>query len=129
MNSVKNAVYLAIFLHMARKIFAKANTPRPRVKVKGVNGKKFFQADPARVHEAARNIRSSYSEEPLYHMTGVDVAAMLKESLEREVSEELSAEMQRTLIPSMKELTKQYSQPLTYVCHRIYTEEKKQVQP
>jgi hypothetical protein len=80
-----NAIYLAIFLHMARKILRKVNTPKPRVRVKTVNGRKLFQADPDRVHDAARKIRSSYSEEQMCSMVGYDVEALLKESLQQEM--------------------------------------------
>lgn len=88
MQTISNAIYLAIFLHMARKILRKVNTPRPRVRVKTVNGRKLFQADPARVHDAARTIRTSYSEEQMSSMVGYDVEALLKESLQYEMQAE-----------------------------------------
>ena len=88
MKSIRNAIYLAIFLHMARKILRKVNTPKPRARVKTVNGRKLFQADPGRVHDAARKIRASYSEEQMCSMVGYDVEALLKESLQYEMQAE-----------------------------------------
>ena len=85
MSGIKNAIYLAIFLHMARKILRKACTPRPRVRVRTINGRKVFQADPERVRAASRKIRASYSEEQMSSMTGYDVEALLKESLQQEI--------------------------------------------
>ena len=88
MKSIRNAIYLAIFLHMARKILRKVNTPKPRVRVKTVNGRKLFQADPDRVHDAAKTIRTSYSEEQMCRMVGYDVRALLDESLQQEIQAE-----------------------------------------
>lgn len=88
MQTISNAIYLAIFLHMARKILRKVNTPRPRVRVKTVNGRKLFRADPDRVHDAAKTIRTSYSEEQMCRMVGYDVEALLKESLQYEMQAE-----------------------------------------
>lgn len=89
MKSISNAIYIAIFLHMARKILRKVNTPKPRIRVKTVNGRKLFQADPGRVHDAARTIRASYSEEQMCSMVGYDVEALLKESLQYEMQAEV----------------------------------------
>lgn len=88
MKSIRNAIYLAIFLHMARKILRKVNTPKPRARVKTVNGRKLFQADPDRVHDAARTIRASYSEEQMCSMVGYDVEALLKEAMQQEIQAE-----------------------------------------
>ena len=88
MKSIRNAIYLAIFLHMARKILRKVNTPKPRARVKTVNGRKLFQADPGRVHDAARKIRASYSEEQMCSMVGYDVEALLKEAMQQEMQAE-----------------------------------------
>ena len=88
MKSIRNAIYLAIFLHMARKILHKVSTSKPRARVKTVNGRKLFQADPDRVHDAARKIRASYSEEQMCSMVGYDVEALLKESLQYEMQAE-----------------------------------------
>ena len=87
MPGIKNAIYLAIFLHMARKILRKASTSRPRVRVKTVNGRKLFQLDPDRVRAASRKIRASYSEEQMSSMSmeGYDVEALLMESLQQEI--------------------------------------------
>ena len=85
MSGIKNAIYLAIFLHMARKILRKACTPRPRVRVKTVNGRKLFQLDPERVRAASRKIKAFYSEEQMSDMVGYDVEALLKESLQQEI--------------------------------------------
>lgn len=73
---------------MARKILRKVNTSKPRVRVKTVNGRKLFQADPDRVHDAARTIRTSYSEEQMSRMVGYDVRALLEESLQQEIQAE-----------------------------------------
>ena len=70
MKELKYAIYLAIFLHMARKILRKASTTRPRVRVRTINGRKVFQADPERVRAASRKIRASYSEEQMSSMVG-----------------------------------------------------------
>ena len=85
MKSIRNAIYLAIFLHMARKILRKASTPKPRVRVRTVNGRKVFQADPDRVRAASRKVKASYSEEQITSMVGYDVEALLKESLQQEI--------------------------------------------
>lgn len=73
---------------MARKILRKVNTPKPRARVKTVNGRKLFQADPDRVHDAARTIRASYSEEQMCSMVGYDVEALLKEAMQQEIQAE-----------------------------------------
>lgn len=85
MPGIRNAIYLAIFLHMARKILRKASTPRPRIKVRTINGRKVFQADPERVCAASRKIRASYSEEQMSSMVGYDVEALLMESRQQEI--------------------------------------------
>lgn len=73
---------------MARKILRKVNTPKPRARVKTVNGRKLFQADPDRVHDAARTIRASYSEKQMCSMVGYDVEALLKEAMQQEIQAE-----------------------------------------
>lgn len=85
MPGIRNAIYLAIFLHMARKILRKASTSRPRIMVRTINGRKVFQADPERVCAASRKIRASYSEEQMSSMVGYDVEALLMESLQQEI--------------------------------------------
>lgn len=87
MSGIKNAIYLAIFLHMARKILRKASTPRPRIMVRTINGRKVFQADPDCVRAASRKIKASYSEEQqqMSSMVGYDVEALLMESLQQEI--------------------------------------------
>lgn len=73
---------------MTRKILRKVNTSKPRTRIKTVNGHKLFQADPGRVHDAARKIRASYSEKQMCSMVGYDVEALLKESLQQEMQAE-----------------------------------------
>lgn len=88
MPGIKNAIYLAIFLHMARKILRKASTPRPRIMVRTINGRKVFQLDPDRVRAASRKIQAAYSEEQMSSMAGHDVEALLMESLQEEIQGE-----------------------------------------
>lgn len=87
MPGIKNAIYLAIFLHMARKILRKASTPRPRIMVRTINGRKVFQADPERVHDAARAILPP--EKQMCSMVGYNVEALLMEALQQEIRNEI----------------------------------------
>lgn len=84
-TGIEHAVYLAIVLHMARKILRKTLTPKTRVKIiKG--GVRVFQADQNRVREAARRIRSTYGEENGFvDMACIDVEALLRNELQGEI--------------------------------------------
>ena len=112
---IKHAVYIAISLHMVRKILRK--TLVPKTQFNPLNSTWVFKADENKVREGTRKARALYREEPdMIYMTGIDVAALLRGELQGEIH---NAVIKKT--PAIKISEEDVRRGLVSRVHRVTT--------